>query len=63
MACVKDNQVSEKHARINVLRDSIILIDVGSKNGTFLDLELRERIASKVDFPIKENQKFSFGAI
>lgn len=35
--CVPDTSVSRRHAQLNVLGDSVLVRDLGSKNGTLID--------------------------
>jgi pSer/pThr/pTyr-binding forkhead associated (FHA) protein len=58
---IKDGQISSSHAKINITSNSITIVDVGSKNGTFLDTDMRERIDKGKQYEISENQKLSFG--
>jgi pSer/pThr/pTyr-binding forkhead associated (FHA) protein len=60
---IKDGQISSSHAKISITSKSIIIVDMGSKNGTFLDTDMRERIEKGKQYQISENQKLSFGEV
>jgi len=44
----KDNEVSTTHAKIELQRDAVVLVDVGSTNGTTLDGEAVEEAKPRV---------------
>jgi len=39
---IKHNQISSCHAKIKITNTKIILTDMGSKNGTFPDVDAKE---------------------
>ena len=54
----KDNEVSTTHAKIELQRDELVLVDVGSTNGTTLD---GEAIEEATPYPLKVGSKIIFG--
>lgn len=53
-----DSQLSRQHARLTVENSRIILADIGSNNGTFVD---GERIAANTPTPLSDGQVFQLG--
>ena len=54
----KDNEVSTTHAKIELQRDEVVLVDVGSTNGTTLD---GESIEEAKPYPLKAGSNVIFG--
>jgi len=55
----KDNEVSTTHAKIELQRDAVVLVDVGSTNGTTLD---GAAVEEAKPYPLKVGSVVVFGA-
>ena len=54
--CVKNTQISRRHAQLDVTEESVVLTDLGSGNGTFVD---GERLQAPRE--LKGGESVSFG--
>lgn len=57
-----DPSISRKHASLAVKNDTVILQDLGSRYGTFIN-DAVEKIEANVDIQLKENDIIKFGKI